>query len=263
MHSENVLGSRHDDLQERNFTLEKRTMTEPEGNMVAFFNMELTDPTNPIIWDVRTRDGMEDANTADFTEYGDTAVSYGTRGLCGCTVLAIFSEKGLYVAHYWENIVFSPNEEYLEKYQTADRVFQRLVINGLEKGVGRGAGTTQVSLRNQAARLDDKSIQALLMIPRTTWDDVDDGYRNRWNQIKSKVGEYLPRLAPALDAQGQETNPKWKEYRYDAVDGLNEDVHRLTPTGKILIKYDPEDHGKKRLAIWIEGNVEPFINWTW
>lgn len=84
--------------------------------MVAFFDMELTDPTNPIIWDVRTRDGMEDANTADFTEYGDTAVSYGTRGLCGCTVLAIFSEKGLYVAHYWENIVFSPNEEYLEKY---------------------------------------------------------------------------------------------------------------------------------------------------
>lgn len=76
--------------------------------MVAFFNMELTDPTNPIIWDVRTRDGMEDANTADFTEYGDTAVSYGTRGLCGCTVLAIFSEKGLYVAHYWENIVFPP-----------------------------------------------------------------------------------------------------------------------------------------------------------
>lgn len=101
------------------------------------------------------------------------------------------------------------------------------------------------------------------MIPRTTWGDVDDGYRNRWDQIKSKVGEYLPRLAPALDAQGQEINPKWKEYRYDAVDGLNEDVHRLTPTGKILIKYDPEDHGKKRLAIWIEGNVEPFTNWTW
>lgn len=223
--------------------------------MTEFYNSELTNPEiNPIIWEVQTRDGIEDANTADIATFNDVAVSYGTRQLCGCTVLLIVSKRGVYAAHYWENIVFDPDQYYIDKYGAADKLFERFVIKGLTEGVRTGRPTPQVSLKNYKDRIIDDSIRGFLMIPRRSANDVEDGYRNRWNQIKNTVGDLIPQLKPALDEQGQETNDKWREYKYDAIE-VDDRRHTTTPAGKVLIKYDPDHDKKKKISIWMEDSL--------
>lgn len=63
----------------------------------------------------------------------------------------IISRKGVYMAHYWENIAFAADDEWLNRYKGKDnnekqkKIFQATVIDGLNKGRGPQGNKFQVS----------------------------------------------------------------------------------------------------------------------
>lgn len=247
---------------ERNFTLKRRTMTLPQGDMDDFMRREITAPRlRPIYWPKMVEGEEEDMATSRFEKFkDDEAFSLGTGGLCGCTALVIVSRKAVYGAHYWESISFDPDEEWVNEYGSAEEVFRQTVIKGLEDGVVTNGVEEQASLRDHATEIDDDHIRAYLMIPAETWDDVPDGYRDKWNLLKSTVGNLVPKLRD---------NARWKEIKYDALemgDRLLEDTAR----GKILFKFDPnhkadpnQEKGKKKAILWIEANLTPEHDEEW
>jgi len=201
----------------------------------------------PIVWDKGPEDDEEDMATSDFEEFKNEAFILGTGWLCGCTTLVIVSRKGVYYAHYWGNISFAPDEKF--KFKDADEAFKKTVVKGLTEGIE----WEQTSLKNYAGKIDDEYIRAYLMIPHETWDDIPDGYRDKWNQIKSIVGDFIPKLkGPA----------RWK----DKNDALLDNTAR----GRILFKFDPDhratpnqQQGRKKAILWIEGNRTPHHDDVW
>ncbi|CAI7571609.1 unnamed protein product [Penicillium bialowiezense] len=118
--------------------------------------------------------------------------STGTDGLSGCTVLYIISRIGVFAAHYFENVSFSPSKYWLQigdakgklvKPMTSDEVFQQTV-----PGVSRNGGTYHVRL--SVAHIDDDTILAFLIHSAQTdagsgEDDV--GYTTRNQQLRDAV----------------------------------------------------------------------------
>lgn len=91
----------------------------------------------PIVWN-EARDKNEKADdfcTAVFKPIGgNSAQGLAVQGLCGCTVLIVASRTGVYMSHYWESMVFSPNDEWLEGTNAA-ALFNNYVINGIVNGI--------------------------------------------------------------------------------------------------------------------------------
>lgn len=52
------------------------------------------------------------STVAEQKTFGKTAFAYGTGGLHGCTMMAIVSNRAVYMAHYWEGYTIS-NEDSL------------------------------------------------------------------------------------------------------------------------------------------------------
>lgn len=233
-------------------------MTLPNGNnMDDFMDTELTNSLRrPVIWAKKVNGKPQDMATAAFDELKNEAISFGTSGLCGCTVLVIVSKRAVYIAHYWESISFAPDASW--GFKDEDDAFAKTVIKGLMSGVGRGNGQEQVSLKGQVGKIKDPSIRAYLMIPAKTHAEVPDGYRNRWNEIKTTVGGLIPELAwsPTIP------NPRWAEIKYDA---LSNNAPELVTTarGCILFKYDPDHNQKRKSALWIEQNPVPVYSEEW
>lgn len=236
-------------------------MTLPEDDdMDTFMQNEMVRPSlKPIIWRKKVGRGsdmqFEDMATSDFDFLRNRAVSFGTGGLCGCTALVIVGRKGVFVAHYWENISFSPDPEWLEMYDgSADQCFEKTVIEPLKKGKGRRNDPEQISLSALVKDFDDVgNVRAYLMVPSTTHTDDPEGYKDQWDAIQETVGNILPVL---------KDDTRWQRIKYDALDG---DDPRLdnTARGKILFKYDPDHEGKRKAVIWIEDNKTPVHDDEW
>jgi hypothetical protein len=248
-------------MQSYNATLDKRIMTEPKGStagdMDTFMVEELSNElvNLPIIWRSDTGNNVvSDTATAWFYEFkkqAKKAFSVGTGGLCGCTTLAIISRKGVYMGHYWESLSFAPEGEDLEPFGTVEKAFQATVIDGLKKGV------TGQQKPLKASQIEDEYIRAYLMIPTESWDGVDNGYRDMWDELKKTVGELVPTL---------KNEELWTRIRYSALDNdIPSQAQELETTarGRILVKFDPDENKKKRAALWIEQRAEPYHNDIW
>ncbi|KAJ4359517.1 uncharacterized protein N0V89_000072 [Didymosphaeria variabile] len=221
----------------------------------------------PVVWDRsqgRDSEGQSrpraDFNTATFLEYSKCFIrdkkefSMSTSVLEGCTVLAIISRRAVYVAHYWESIAFAPDEEDLERWQTAERIFELFVEKGLRQGIGKGDKPQQHSLARNAQYIDDEYIQAYLLVPSDTWNEIPGGYPQQWAKLKNIVGDILPRLK----IKDGEQNGRWHEIQYERVGTRTDllDTHR----GRCLFKFDPQhpnterDKKVKKAMFWVEDN---------
>lgn len=191
--------------------------------------------------------------TSVFEEFEDEAFSLGTGFLCGCTTLVIISRKAVYIGHYWENISFSPDKDWLDLYKNAEAAFKRTVINGLTVGVGRGNYPEQVSLQGQKSKIEDSYVHAYLMIPSNDSNGDENGYRDKWEEIKKTVNGFVHTLS---------AENRWTEVKYDPLPKKSR-LLRDTARGRILFKYDPNHNGKKKTALWIEQNATPYHDDEW
>lgn len=244
--------------------LTDRTMVLPGNDLTSFYDEEFTSWNFiPIVWeDSQTSDGF---CTALFEPIGGaTAKSFGVRELCGCTVLIIASRTGVYLAHYFEDIVFDPDDDFL-KGTTEEALFNNYVIKGLINGVPKPPGAPrlapprQVSLTANARTLmagagpENKFLKAYLIHPTQPSDDDPATlacYVDKWARIRRTVGEILP---PLKVPDGQTTSPGWTDLTYIALDH-DDRLLVESPAGKVIFKYDPDHDGKKKTALWIEND---------
>jgi hypothetical protein len=178
--------------------------------------------------------------------------------LLQCTGLLIVSKKGIYIAHYWENISFNMDPVYRDRYKTQKGAFQATVARGLRDGVvgdpRLGYRREQESLRSVAQLIDHESIHAFLMIPDTDPDGTPDPYREYWDRIKSIVGEILQRLNNPNDAN------RWTEYSYHpqqdeeitVVNGVEIEPLLTTSRGRMLFQFDPNHNGLHKTFVGLE-----------
>lgn len=214
----------------------------------------------PIIWERRDKGGATDFNTAILSTYAEYKgeFSYMARELMGCTVLAVISRTGFYFAHYWENVSFDPDDDILKKRKrTKEKQFQMTVLEPLNDGWPKSTKNQQMGLGKHGQEIEDGDIKAYLIRPRDSFDGTEDGYRDQWDQIKARVGEFLPKL---------QDDSKWEEITYGRVD--KENLGDL-PKGRCLFKYDPnhnpsaEGKGKKRAMLWVEDNYDAVHEDEW
>ena len=250
-----------------NATLSRRTMTLPKGTQPSDMDTWMKDEMkselfDPIVWRKKVYGEPQDMATSVFQEFQELkggvlvdtkAFSLGTAELCGCTTLVIISRKAVYMGHYWESISFNPDKVWLDQYGDKDKCFKKTVIKGLTTGVGVDPEKEQVSLKGQASKIEDENITAYLIIPTESSDGIANGYRSEWDQIKSKVSEFLPTL---------KTGDRWKEVSYVALN-KNNLLLKTTARGRVLFKFDPNEDGKKRAALWVEQNATPHHNDVW
>lgn len=267
-----------------NATLDRRTMTLPDGTQPSDMDTWMIKEMVPglydaIVWDKHVKGEPQDMATSVFEEFqvlkgtklvDREAFSLGTAELCGCTTLIIISRRGVYMGHYWESISFNPDKVWLDHYGDKDKCFEKTVIDGLTSGVRSGGSQEQVSLKGQASKIEDQYIKAYLMIPTESNNDVVDGYRDRWTQMKDTVNEFVPTInTPPLPPPpgtvpppGPAPKNRWTEVKYDALNNENP-LLQTTARGRVLFKFDPNENGKKRAALWVEQNATPYHNDVW
>lgn len=252
----------------RNVTLEGRTMTLPSEEGMDDFMLEEVPKADSFVWRAAAGDDMNTAilKTFDGPDNRDPATdkilpfSVGTSGLCGCTSLVIVSRKGVYATHYWENISFSPDPVWrLNTKEKIMEVFERTVTRPLREGEGTGDNQDQAKL--DPTKLDDDNIRAYLVHPdrRCGPSSYLDGYRRQWDAIKTTVGEIIPALKPS--AKDDPTPDRWKEIIYQRQE--DDDILFTTAAGHVLFKFDPDHEGKKKAALWVEGQKEPYHDDSW
>ncbi|KAH8433389.1 uncharacterized protein LDX57_011023 [Aspergillus melleus] len=257
-----------------NRTLVARTMTLPPPNrnskkaMDEFMRDEIVDVTQKLIWHRMVSGEPEHFDTAIYEEFKDhKSISIGTSGLCGCTVLVIISREAVYMAHYWENISFAPDEDWEKYYRRIGRdIFEESVVRGLRDGIG----TKQKKLK--PGPFDNDHVQAYLMHPNAPADNFkpdedrqvifEEYYERRWNQIKEIVIEIIP----AIGQPG-----RWIDLEYKALDKDSPLLDR-TARGHILFKYDPDHRytdadgteiSQRKATLWVEQNIKPKHDDTW
>ncbi|KAJ5444700.1 uncharacterized protein N7458_008572 [Penicillium daleae] len=91
----------------------------------------------------------------------EDGAQYSTGGqLSGCTTLFVISRKGIYAAHFFENVSFDADSEWLESSKTGtnEEIFQITVIDILTNG-----GNYQPKL--DASLIEDDYVKAYLLRP--------------------------------------------------------------------------------------------------
>lgn len=230
--------------------LAARIITEPTpGNEDKFMVNEIAQATQ-MVWQVPKG---TDVNTALFTPFdGKEAISVGTSHLCGCTSMVIISQRGVYTTHYWETISFDTADDWrIRPSETDDQVFERTVITPLQKGASRRTIISQEKLDpRKIGNEESDNIRAFLVRPNAPADDTKMGdYERRWDRIKRTVGSIVSLLNPYTEAG----KARWQEVIYNP---LGNDDRNLDDkaNGRVLIKYDPDHEGKKKVILWVEKN---------
>lgn len=176
----------------------------------------------------------------------------------------IYSRKGVYAGHYWEDIGFNLNKELQgDLYANKEEAFQVSVLDALRDGVTDDEGAKEhQSLSEVAERITDKHIRAFLIIPETGEAEVgigpEDPYRDEWDRMKESITEIIPALAD---------EDKWTEHQYSPVQReevrwgtdpktqepkIEHDPLEEEARGKVLVKYDGWHRGRKKAMIWVE-----------
>ncbi|KAE8410469.1 hypothetical protein BDV36DRAFT_302730 [Aspergillus pseudocaelatus] len=244
---------------ERNTTALQKRMELPGDSLGKFYQKELPHLTEPIV-PHEEAPTAEDMSTGVMKAFSSVRrrqqYSTGTAHLSGCTTMYIISRKGVYATHWWENVSFAPDPIWRNSPdQTDDEIFQATVIDMLRNG-GRYHPKLDKNL------IEDDYIRAYLIRPATAYNEGPDGvgYTQRWAQIRTTVGELVPKL--------QDTS-LWTEIPYNALDNDDPDLDEQDGTsGKNLFKYDPlhifESGVKGPLAmLWVEDKLTPYHEDHW
>ena len=190
-----------------------------------------------------------------------TEFSTGMAHLKGCTSLYIISHKGVFAAHYWENVSFDPDDIWLTGGATEwtpeakATMFKSTVLDPLKNG-------SKYHPKLSAKILDDEYISAYIVRPYQTWkeEDGDVGYVDQWNQMKNMVGSIIPRLAD---------ESKWDYIRYQPVKNEDDLDSRYKASGKNIFKYDSQHPvagtgtTQHKAALWVEDEIKPYYDQTW
>ena len=88
--------------------------------------------------------------------------------------------------------------------------------------------------------------------------------------MKDTVNEFVPTInTPPLPPPpgtvpppGPAPKNRWTEVKYDALNNGNP-LLQTTARGRVLFKFDPNENGKKRAALWVEQNATPYHNDVW
>jgi hypothetical protein len=250
-----------------NGTQVRRTLKMPEStspkNIDEYVQREIgAEGFKKIVWSTTYKKRKVDMNTSKAVEFNSKkAVSIGTDGLCGCTVLAIVSRKGVYMGHYWESISFHADSFWKKYYDVDDDedVFKETVIKGLEDGIPRTPkrkSWDQPSLTDYKELFDGEDTYAYLMIPESAVDENDqqlykEKFEDRWQQIKATVNKIIPVL---------QDEKRWVEHKYYPRRFKEEQQRAVGKAwGTALLQYDPMDKpgsgdvkSRKRMVMWME-----------
>ncbi|RMJ20767.1 hypothetical protein PHISP_08363 [Aspergillus sp. HF37] len=245
---------------ERNATagLGKR-MELPLHDIGVFYENELPRVTEPIV-PHEEAPSAADMSTAVMKTFGSVKrrqqYSTGTAHLSGCTTMYLISRKGVYATRWWENVSFSPDDEWRDPGdRTDEEMFQATVLDMLTTG-----GNYHPKL--DADLIEDDFIRAYLIHPTTTYHEGpgDVGYPDQWEAIRTTVGELVPTLQDAS---------RWTDIPYKALDDDDDVLNADAGTaGKNLFKYDPmhtfESGQKGPLAmLWAESEITPYHQDEW
>ncbi|KAL3429545.1 hypothetical protein BDV09DRAFT_190039 [Aspergillus tetrazonus] len=235
-----------------------KRMELPDHDIGAFYGKELPRLSEPIV-PHDTAPIPEDMSTAVMKTFSSLGrrkqYSTGVAHLSGCTTMYIISRRAVYATHWWENVSFDPDPEWLGDDRTEEGIFQSTVLDMLAQG-GR------YHPRLDALLIEDNYIQAYLIHPMQTWHENtgDVGYPEKWEAIRNKVGELVPTLQDPA---------RWTDIPYKALMNNDEELDERGGTaGKNLFKFDPlhifESGAKGPLAMmWAEDRLEPYHRDQW
>lgn len=262
--------------------LAKRLMTLPLGTTDAQMNAFMVEEGASPLKRVVVRNTRVDkktllVNNAAFSAdpgrpRGGKAFSYSIDHLGGCTALAIVSETGIYAGHYWEDVGFNLDPEIaLERgYRDQADAFQRSIIDALHTSVP-GHTALAGAVADIIGRGDN--IKAFLMVPDEGPGGEEHPYADAWAHMQAEIGMIIPRLQDTNDINRWQVVPyhpvqdeerEFDEVKTDANGDpwINYDPLDDTFRGRMLIKYDPDHEGQRKLAVWIE-NTQYYNNmWT-
>ncbi|KAH8657851.1 hypothetical protein BX600DRAFT_439034 [Xylariales sp. PMI_506] len=238
--------------------LEKR-MELLKRSVGAFYRREIPRWTEAIV-PHEEAEHAEEMSTAIMKSFSSLAIneqySTGVQHLSGCTTMFIISRRGVYATHWWESVSLKPDDEWrVPPTQTDDELFQNTVIKMLISG-------GPYHPRLDASLIEDNYIRAYLVRPTQTYleaskDDVV--YPDKWNAIKSTVGNIIPIL--------KDVN-LWTGIPYTALnDNAAELSARSGTAGKSVFKYDPahkvEGSTTHMAALWSGNKIEAWHNDKW
>jgi hypothetical protein len=243
--------------------LVKRTITLPVGTsdaeMDEFMVNKCADGNNFALC-VEDNQGR-DVNTGVSVKWVKTATpddppqGLSLSHLAGCTALAIFSRKGGFMGHYWENIGLSLDEEHMDLYKDNADAFQKAVVDTMVKGTKEHTSLRAVASQKQ---MDLPSLRAALIVPSTGYSETGIGTRNPYADQWKKMREEVVKLFPVLNEEGRflpniEYDPVQDEERKFGKNGkVTYDPLDDTARGKVLLKYDPDHGDKQKLMLWVE-----------
>ncbi|KAK0289435.1 hypothetical protein LTR35_002632 [Friedmanniomyces endolithicus] len=225
--------------------LAKRTLTAVTGTNVDQFMVDTANGVAPagvevipFVWDNTDPDRHNDGlNTVKWQPFGTTAFNMVTRQIHGCTVICVWSRKGVWCGHFWEPGYPTPN-------------FNTQLRNSITgTGINKVDGPTLASLADQFT-IDDNdppnqqnTLFAAIMSPRSRNSanplNPSFQYRTRIPAIKAAINEVIPALPIANIAA----------YAYVAVDAAPhlEDAEETeldtTARGRVAFQYDPSANG--------------------
>lgn len=131
----------------------------------------------------------------DYPLFGHSAV--GVKGIYGCTVVIIVSEKGAYISHIWENPVFVDQDF----NPTDDNLFMTNTFNSLRDGTTYAQSVTALIGTDQNPGVLNAlyAPKIFVLTPFTThWDWQKFGistplrYQSRAEDLAQKLADILP-----------------------------------------------------------------------
>ncbi|KAI1108459.1 hypothetical protein F5Y14DRAFT_457027 [Nemania sp. NC0429] len=181
----------------------------------------------------------------DFSKFGANVLNIGIQGLEGCTVLTIVSRKAVYMAHFFENLAFAPDDK-----KDPNEAFQENCLNLItgQDPTWRKRGD---SLDPSLFTGDNGPARAYIMTPRPDQDSPtaqnpnppvpgpgEQLYAGRITQLSQTLTGLIPGLEVVY-------------YNYIAV---NVEKQQQAYQGKALFEFDPNADGSSNpnFRLWYE-----------
>ncbi|TGJ78222.1 hypothetical protein E0Z10_g10548 [Xylaria hypoxylon] len=188
-----------------------------------------------------------------FSDFNANILNIGTERLEGCTVLTVVSRKAVYMAHFFENLAFAPDDG-----KAPDSAFEQNCINQIT-GRGQTWRTRGDSIDPSLFTGNNGPAFAYIMTPRQEQADPTRQnpnppvpgpdtqlYAERMRQLSQTLTSLIPGLWVVY-------------YNYIAANAAQyEEQDAQQHRGKALFEYDPNADGNNNanFRIWYEQNME-------
>ncbi|KAE8150609.1 hypothetical protein BDV25DRAFT_139695 [Aspergillus avenaceus] len=193
-----------------------KRMVLPDDNLGEFHEEGMPKRTKPILFK-KSYKRATDTSAAimhEFSRARPDEFSTGVEGLHGCTTMYIISRKAVYITHWWENVAF-------------DADMLELTVFDLLRNGGKYYHKLDASI------IEDDYIHAYMIHPTQAFRQLKDpsqsDYTDQWNQIRTVVGELVPKL---------QDQSRWTDVPYIRVPVDKDLDEENMVRGKNLFKYN-------------------------